>query len=1471
VCRVFADWIAFLYAQLNARPAQRSRAVRIGRSRIGLACSLTTCLLLAVAGSPLLFGQSASQQARIVSKIDESHLVTLKGNTLPVANAQNDRGPVASTFAMNDLVLVLQRSPEQQAAFDQFVADQYDPSSPEFHHWLSAADAGARFGPSQTDISTIVSWMTSHGLAVTEVAKDCMSIRFNGTAAQVQSTFHTQIHNILVNGLAHIANMSDPQIPAALGPVVSGIKALNDFRPHPLHRLGQQVVFNGDAGKWQRIGNPAQASDGSVKSTIASTISVHPDLGVTIGSGTNTALIEDVTPYDFATIYNVLPLWSSNIDGTGQTIAIAGTSDINTNDVATFRSAFGLPAAAGLTTIVANGVDPGMCESTSSTAVCGLGDLIENTLDVEWAGAVAKGAKIALVVSGQTSPTTDTVYSSASYVIQNDTAKILNVSYGLCELFQGTGGNAAYNNLWETAATEGIAVFVASGDSGSPACDQGLSSSTPYGAAYGLSVSGLASTPYNTAVGGTDFAWCKPTVTSTGNVIGCSTASPYWNTTNSSNYSNVLKYVPEVPWNDSCASDAGAAYLKSLASFLSISGVTDAESACNFAATYYATLKQQYGIDISAFVYPTGAGGGASNCTVSDGNTVGSCTGGYAKPSWQSGVTGILSDGKRDVPDVSFFASNGFLDSAYVMCVSEDGYTCTYSNGEPQGQEVGGTSVASPAMAGVMALINQQAGSTQGSPNAELYRLGAKQNYATCTAETATTNNGCYFNDIDRSTISMPCRAGAPNCTVTHTGDTWGVLSGYSATTGYDAATGLGSLNVANVVNSWTATTGTAQPTVTVAAGQTSILLNQSLTVNVTVGGSGATPTGTVSLVGGGYTATVGTLSSGTYSFTIPADSLTPGKITLTVSYSGDAVYALATGTVDVTVAKLTPTVTVQPNPATVGANTAVNVAITVSGGGPAPTGTVQLSGGGYTSSSCTLTTGICAIIIPANSLNQGTDTLTVSYSGDGDYNTATGTATETVNALTPTISVVPSLTTLDTATALQVTVKVTGSGATPTGEVILSGLYGVTQLGGGLTGGSIIFNVPAGTLAAGTDTLTVNYQGDTTYLPASGATTVSVSKTTPVVSVTPAATSIYTNAALSVSGTVTGAGKTPTGSVTLAGGGYALTTYVDISGTYNITIPAGRLATGTDTLTATYSGDAFYTTANNSATVTVNAWTPVAPTITLTPSSTNFGAGQALTVTAVITGSDGTPTGTISLSGAGYNGTQTLSNGRALFVIGANTISPGTYTLTANYNGDATYLAGNATTDITVTQSLYQLAASTPAAVTAGSSTTSTITVSSATDYDGTVSLSCALTSSPSGASNLPTCSGGSAVNISSLITSAKTTVKVNTTAATQSALARPKRPRGSGGIAGGGALLAVLFLAGLPERRRRWRALVGVLVLLIAFGGLSACGGGSSGSSGGTTVAGTTPGAYTFTVTGTGNPAVTPAPTATFTVTVN
>ncbi|HMD20537.1 MAG TPA: protease pro-enzyme activation domain-containing protein, partial [Alloacidobacterium sp.] len=779
------------------------------------------CALLTIAtgGWNYAHGQAASEAprtpSRVTGPISDAKLVQLRGNIPPAARPEFDRGQVDLQLPMERMLLILRRSPEQEASLEAFMARQLDPKSPDFHHWLEPSEFGALYGPSDYDIQSVTTWLQNRGFTINSVSKGRVFIEFSGTAGLVQQAFHTQIHHYMVRGAEHIANSSDPNIPEALSPVVTGIFSLHNFFTKPLHR--DMGSFRRDAknGKWTPVDD---------------TTLTKPLFGVpTYGA-------ELVSPFDFATIYNVLPLWNASIDGTGQTIAIAGRSDISLTDVATFRSSFGLPANAP--TIIVNGTDPGIPSAD---------DKVENTLDVEWSGAVAKGATIKFVTTASTS-TTDGAASSAAYIIDNKTAPIMSFSYGACELAFGTAGNAFYNALWQQGAAEGITEFVASGDQGSAACDGG--GTPPYGAIDGFAVSGTSSTPYNVAVGGTDLNWANSSTT-------------YWNATNAANGSSAIGYIPEVPWNSTCTSDA-------VDEFYGFTGAGfDEEQSCQY------MVANDFDVGL---VQVVGGTGGVSACTTPSGTTPATCSGGYAKPSWQTG-TGVPADGKRDVPDVSLFASSGVLNSAYVICDS-DISPCTYSNDtDAVDQGVGGTSVSSPAMAGIMALVNQKMGSAQGNANAGFYGLAALDNRSSCNSTTVGSGNACNFYDITTDNNAVPCIPNSPNCTVHHSGDVVGVLNGYTSTPGYDLSTGLGSVNANNLVNNWhLVAAATAIPAVSTGAA------SSVTTTAATVAGT-ANPEGSSTQAYFRY-GTSSTLSSST-STTMQSIGAGSSNVNVTASLSG--------------------------------------------------------------------------------------------------------------------------------------------------------------------------------------------------------------------------------------------------------------------------------------------------------------------------------------------------------------------------------------------------------------------------------------------------------------------------------------------------------------------------------------------------------------------------------------------------------
>ena len=719
--------------------------------------------LLTLLSIPALqaIAQTNDAQPRITQAVDETKLTLLKGNTYPLARPEYDRGAAPASQAMETMMLGLKRSPAQEAALEKLMVEQLDKSSPNFHKWLTPVQFGKQFGPSDQDIQIVTSWLQSHGFQSVEVSNGRTVIEFDGNVGQVQAAFHTVIHNYLVNGKEHYANASDPSIPTALTQVVTGVASLHNFHKKPMYRVARSRAS-------------AISGSPSPSYTFAG--------GCDTNNGNNDNNCYGLGPTDFAIIYDVTPLWNAGVDGTGENIAIIGQSDVDMKDISSFRSVFGLPTNAPVKVLA--GTDPGIVE----------GDETESDLDLEWAGAVAKGATLQFVVS-------QSVDTSAQYAVDHTplVATVLSESYGLCELQIGTTENGLINSRWQQAAAEGITAVIATGDAGPAACDITPGNASPppaVPAVNGLQVSGLASTPYNVAVGGTDFNDFNNPLT-------------YWNSTNTSGtLASAKSYIPEITWNSTCSSTQ------------LLQGDATEESDCNDAA------------DFGSIQWTVAGSGGVSNCTASDGETPGSCSGGYAKPSWQV-ATGVPNDGKRDIPDVSLFAGNGFNGNFYMVCAADQtgGNYCNASNFNDF-FPLGGTSGSTPTFAAIMALVNQKTGSTGGlgNPNAVLYPMASSQPGA--------------FHDVTTGTIAVLCTGGSPNCNKTVSSDAYGILTGYNAGPGYDLATGLGSVDAANLVNNWGA--DSTSPNFNLSFSDSAITISSpggsgtsSLSVNATNGFSG--------------------------------------------------------------------------------------------------------------------------------------------------------------------------------------------------------------------------------------------------------------------------------------------------------------------------------------------------------------------------------------------------------------------------------------------------------------------------------------------------------------------------------------------------------------------------------------------------------------------------------------------------------
>jgi hypothetical protein len=721
---------------------------------------------------------------QITQAIDPSQRITLLGNTNEIVVNGKNLGAVADDYPMQHMQLLLQRSPAREQALEQFIDQLHDRTSPNFHQWLTASQFGALYGPAQQDIETVANWLQSNGFSVVTTYPSGTLIDFSGTAGQVKQAFGTELANFGVNGTTYLSNTGDPSIPAALGGVVKGVVSLNNYFPRP-----QMHKYN-DA-RWSES---RQSRD---RATLSNILGLS-DFTFTDSEGSELF----VAPGDFDTIYNVNPVWAAGYRGGGQTVVVIEDTMMYAPDWQTFRQAFGLSGFAG----TFNQVSPLPPNTPAPATNCFPSvnsDESEAALDAEWAGVAAPDADIVLAECDDTSTTFGGMIAAQNLINGASPPPIMSLSYGECEASGDSALNAAFNTMWQQAVTEGTTVFVSAGDEGPSICSGGYPA-----APFGIGVSSFASTPYNVAVGGTDFR-----------DVADGTASTYWSSTNDSFGGSALSYMPEVPWNNSCAGSILINYLIDRGTLTN----NDPVAFCNSSA------GKQF-IDIVA------GSGGPSGCATGAPATpgfVGGTCAGYAKPAWQSGVIGIPNDGVRGLPDVSLFASNGFWSHAMWLCNSdytEGGGTCDYAN-DPQDAEkvnaAGGTSFSAPAFAGIQALINQAAGDRQGNMNVLLYQLAAQEYGNTASPNSdrladCNANNGkaigstCIFQDVTSGDIILPCIYGQPDCYTTHASSSsncdqypCGTLSptsppsatgAYSAGQGWDFATGLGSVNVANLV-----------------------------------------------------------------------------------------------------------------------------------------------------------------------------------------------------------------------------------------------------------------------------------------------------------------------------------------------------------------------------------------------------------------------------------------------------------------------------------------------------------------------------------------------------------------------------------------------------------------------------------------------------------------------------------------------
>jgi trimeric autotransporter adhesin len=1117
---------------------------------------------LMVSSPALLIAQAAPQSAaslvttRITQPINEKVMVTLSGTVHPLANKANDRGAAPDGMQLERMHMVLKRNSGQESALKQLVSDMHTPGTASYHKWLTPEQFGQQFGPSDQDISTVETWLQSKGFSVTSVNPGKQTLEFSGNAAQFRTAFHAQIHKYLVNGETHYANSTDPQIPAALAPVVGGFVSLNNFRPKRNSRVLGTATYDPKSKK------------------------ATPQWTYGTSAGVNFPL----APADYALQYDIQPLYNAGINGAGQAIAIVNDSNINIALVNQFRTLFNLPA--NPPQIIIDGNDPGIDGTNNPDGPNG--DSGEAYLDVEWSGAVAPAATVDLVIGADTALASGLILA-AEHAVYANVAPIISMSFGLgCEVELGSN-NQFVNSLWEQAAAQGITVMVSTGDAAAAGCDN---DNTQFYAVNGTGVSGLASTPYNVAVGGTDFYYSS---FNQGSTAVDNQLATYWNTTptQSPAVSIMNAPIPEQPWNDSqYGLNASSIFTESGSEQTSIAG---------------------------------GAGGASSAAICSAGFDPfnGACIGtpsGYPKPAWQ---TGFGTDTVRDLPDVSLYAADGLNFSYYPICFADGDCQPATGSNLVQITGVGGTSASSPSFAGIMALVNQKYG-RQGQADFVLYPL-SKQ-FPTAFHDVQNGNNSVPCN-INTTSAGVPA---SPNCIsvsnpLTVTDPTFGTATegqtgtgttpDYNAGVGYDLASGLGTIDANQLVTNWgnvkfTTTTTTLTPSSTSFTHGTAITVSGSVTV------ASGTPTGSVAMVTSSTEEINSaannffTLSNGTFSNS-SVNYLPGGTYNIWGQYSGDGTNGASTSTqTQITVAPensgiffnvISPMGTVPSGTGSIDYGTQLNLSAQVTPSSqlaavqacqtngttcPAyefPTGTVTFADNGSTINTAVVNSmGDAEYNAP---FAVGSHSIVTSYSGDNSYNKSTTTAsTYTVVKDTPAFAISAASQFLPAGAGAAFTGQINtfniqvangaqiNSGETlgtaapvpvapPTGTVTVSGFPSGVPTSGTLTAGVVsglhavqgiaTIAAPANT-PAGTYNITINYSGDANYNAASASTAVtiaspaSVAGTGTAASTTTATASMNSTsptAGITISGTVTGqSGKAPTGAVVLYSSGSGVT-----------------------------------------------------------------------------------------------------------------------------------------------------------------------------------------------------------------------------------------------------------------------------------------------------------------------------------------
>jgi|HubBroStandDraft_4_1064222.scaffolds.fasta_scaffold02415_6 subtilase family serine protease len=929
-------------------------------SKLASRCTSVLVGLLVLFSSHAL-GQTA-QQNRIVRPVDNRSVVRLQGMLPPRARTEFDQGPVSPTLPMQRMTLFFEPTAEQQAALDQLLAEQQDPASANYHKWLTPEEFADRFGISSQDVNVLAAWLRSQGFTVDETARSRTWIAFSGIAAQVNAAFQTSMHNYLVDGKMHYAAATEPSVPAAFAGVVTGIGALHNFAPH------------------------------------ARSVQAKPRLTSSLTGN------HFIVPGDFATIYDLQALYDGGINGSGQTIAIMGQTDLTTDsnpgrngtpgavvngqqqqyDVVTFRNLAGLPALTASTfqtVLVTGSTDPGVVTA----------DANEANLDVEWSGAVAPNANLVYVINNPT--TSNGAFGALEWAVSNVKANIFSISYGECEPQVSATDKSQLTMAAAQASAQGQTIVVPSGDSGAADCD----SNSP--ATQGLAVDFPSSIPTVTAVGGTEFS------ADTANSGNPSVPTAYWAGSTSDATASALAYIPETAWND-------------------------------FTITT-----------------PSLSSGGGGVSTF------------FPQPTWQ---TGLGLPAGRNVPDISFTASaehDGYLVCSQSSCVTGYRDATTSFNviggtSAPTPSFAGIVALINQKLGAAQGNINPTLYAQAASAPWAFHDITTGNNMVACTTGTGCTNGTLGYSagpgydlvtglgSLDVGTL-VNALTGVSDFSVTPSPNSLTLSTNGSGSVTLNLLGTIGS-NITFTcapVAPLTATTCTAPSPVTTNGGTA---VSSTLSISTT---SGYSETGAINVTAtnnGGISHVVpvtlivnGTLPDFQIASTNGTETVTPGgsttdtiTITSSNSFSGSVNFSCS-GTTGLTCS-------MSPNPVTASSSAAVTSTLTVNASSTAQTGSITITA---TSGTLTHTLQILVSATPSFNLSASTNSIVLS-SGQ------TGTATITVaptSGFTSSVALTCSLTsTLGASTCSLSPPTVAGGSGTSTltinGAVLTGALRGAPR-----------------------------------------------------------------------------------------------------------------------------------------------------------------------------------------------------------------------------------------------------------------------------------------------------------------------------------------------------------------------------------------------------------------------------------------